>query len=95
MSMVRRWAEGNTARRCRRGSGISTIPMCLDCCSRASTPSGGTFSFCRLSPPGHKSDLAWQVAAMQQFCLACGLAVDKGISEVGGGMDLRRKDSWR
>src|SRR3954471_5334123 len=47
--------------------------------------------YCRVSSPGQKSDLALQVAAMQQFCLARGLAVDEWISEVGGGMDLRRK----
>ncbi|WP_406601266.1 IS607 family transposase [Micromonospora yasonensis] len=29
--------------------------------------------------------------AMQQFCLARGLAVDEWISEAGGGMNLRRK----
>jgi predicted site-specific integrase-resolvase len=35
--------------------------------------------------------LALQVAAMQQFCLARGLAVDEWVSEVGGGMNLRRE----
>ncbi|MEV0808902.1 IS607 family transposase [Micromonospora sp. NPDC050200] len=48
--------------------------------------------YCRVSSPGQKSDLASQVAAMQQFCLARGLAVDEWISEVGGGMNLRRKE---
>jgi predicted site-specific integrase-resolvase len=47
--------------------------------------------YCRVSSPGQKSDMASQMAAMQQFCLARGLAVDEWISEVGGGMDLRRK----
>ncbi|MET7965508.1 IS607 family transposase [Micromonospora sp. NPDC005305] len=47
--------------------------------------------YCRVSSPGQKVDLALQVAAMQQFCLARGLAVDEWISEVGAGMDLRRK----
>ncbi|MER5337570.1 IS607 family transposase [Micromonospora sp. NPDC002717] len=47
--------------------------------------------YCRVSSSGQKSDLASQVAAMQQFCLARGLAVDEWISEVGGGMDLRRE----
>jgi predicted site-specific integrase-resolvase len=28
---------------------------------------------------------------MEQFCLARGLAVDEWVSEVGGGMNLRRK----
>jgi putative resolvase len=47
--------------------------------------------YCRVSLPGQKDDLAWQVSAMQQFCLARGLAVDEWISEVGGGMNLRRE----
>ncbi|MEU5939535.1 IS607 family transposase [Micromonospora sp. NPDC047548] len=47
--------------------------------------------YCRVSLPGQKSELVSQVAAMQQFCLARGLAVDEWISEVGGGMNLRRK----
>ncbi|MCP3785520.1 IS607 family transposase [Micromonospora sp. A3M-1-15] len=45
----------------------------------------------QVSSSGQKVDLASQVAAMQQFCVARGLAVDEWISEVGGGMDLRRK----
>jgi putative resolvase len=28
---------------------------------------------------------------MEQFCLACGLGVDEWISEIGGGMNLRRR----
>jgi putative resolvase len=47
--------------------------------------------YCRVSSAGQKADLASQVAAMQQFCLARGLAVDEWISEVGGGMNLRRE----
>ncbi|MFU8849820.1 IS607 family transposase [Micromonospora sp. SL1-18] len=47
--------------------------------------------YCRVSSPGQKGDLASQVAAMQQFCLARGLAVDEWVSEIGGGMNLRRK----
>jgi predicted site-specific integrase-resolvase len=47
--------------------------------------------YCRVSSPGQKVDLASQVAAMQQSCLARGLAVNEWISGVGGGMDFRRK----
>ena len=49
-----------------------------------------TVVYCRVSSPGQKSDLASQVAAMEQFCLARGLAVDEWVSEIGGGMNLRR-----
>ena len=47
--------------------------------------------YCRVSSPGQKDDLASQVAAMGQFCLARGLAVDEVIQETGGGMNLRRR----
>ncbi|MFU8870422.1 IS607 family transposase [Micromonospora sp. SL4-19] len=47
--------------------------------------------YCRVSSSGQKADLASQVSAMQQFCLARGLAVVEWVSEVGGGINLRRK----
>jgi putative resolvase len=47
--------------------------------------------YCRVSSTGQKDDLASQVTAMGQFCLARGLAVDEVIQETGGGMDLRRR----
>lgn len=50
-----------------------------------------TVVYCRVSSPGQKDDLASQVASMERFCLARGLAVDQWISEIGGGMNLRRK----
>lgn len=51
----------------------------------------GTVVYCRVSSPGQKDDLASQVAAMETFCLGAGIPVDEWISEVGGGMNLRRK----
>jgi putative resolvase len=50
-----------------------------------------TVVYCRVSSPGQKDDLASQVAAMGQFCLGRGLAVDEWIQEIGGGMNWRRK----
>jgi predicted site-specific integrase-resolvase len=49
-----------------------------------------TVVYCRVSSPGQKDDLASQITSMEQFCLARGLAVDEWISEIGGGMNLRR-----
>ncbi|SMD20637.1 Predicted site-specific integrase-resolvase [Kibdelosporangium aridum] len=49
-----------------------------------------TVVYCRVSSPGQRDDLASQVAAMEQFCLARGLAVDEWVTEVGGGMNLVR-----
>lgn len=48
--------------------------MYARCYSPASTPaSGRVVVYCRVSSPGQNADLASQVAAMQQFCLARGL----------------------
>jgi putative resolvase len=44
-----------------------------------------------VSSPGQKDDLAAQVTAMEQFCLARGLSVDEWVTEIGGGMDLTRR----
>lgn len=46
--------------------------------------------YCRVSSPGQKDDLASQISAMEQFCLARGTVVDEWVSEVGAGMNLRR-----
>jgi len=51
-----------------------------------------TVVYCRVSSPGQQPDLASQVTALEQFCLARGLAVDEWVSEVGGGMDLTRRE---
>lgn len=48
-----------------------------------------TVVYCRVSSPGQKDDLASQVAAMEQFCLARGLSVDEWVQEIGGGMKDR------
>jgi predicted site-specific integrase-resolvase len=50
-----------------------------------------TVVYCRVSSPGQQDDLASQITSMQQFCQARGLAVDEWVSEIGGGMNLRRK----
>jgi predicted site-specific integrase-resolvase len=47
--------------------------------------------YCRISSQNQKDDLASQVTAMEQFCLAQGIAVDPWIKEVGGGMNFKRK----
>lgn len=45
----------------------------------------------RVSSAGQRDDLASQVAAMESFCVGRGLAVSAWISEVGGGMNFRRR----
>lgn len=47
--------------------------------------------YCRVSNSSQKDDLSSQVHAMERYCLSCGIAVDEWISEVGGGMNFKRK----
>lgn len=50
-----------------------------------------TIVYCRVSSANQKDDLENQVKAMEQFCLQSGTAVDDWISEIGGGMNFKRK----
>jgi predicted site-specific integrase-resolvase len=50
-----------------------------------------TVVYCRVSSHGQKDDLQSQVAAMEQYCLGAGIAVDEWVQEVGGGMNFKRK----
>ena len=47
--------------------------------------------YCRVSSSGQKPELKNQVTAMETFCLNRGLAVDDWISEIGGGLNFKRK----
>ena len=49
-----------------------------------------TVVYCRVSSANQRADLASQVSAMEQLCLARGLAVDEWVTEVGAGMNLTR-----
>ena len=50
-----------------------------------------TVVYCRVSSKSQSDDLEGQVKAMEAFCLNSGIAVDKWISEIGGGMNFKRK----
>jgi predicted site-specific integrase-resolvase len=50
-----------------------------------------TVVYCRVSSLEQKDDLASQVASMESFCLARGLAVDEWVTEIGGGMNFGRR----
>jgi len=47
--------------------------------------------YCRVSSKEQLNDLASQVRAVEQFCLAAGIAVDEWIQEIGGGLNFKRK----
>ncbi len=46
--------------------------------------------YCRVSSSGQKDDLLSQVAAMEQFCLAQGVAITDLVQEIGGGLNFKR-----
>lgn len=47
--------------------------------------------YCRVSSNAQKPDLKNQVTAMEAFCLGRGLAVNEWVSEIGGGLNFKRK----
>jgi putative resolvase len=50
-----------------------------------------TVVYCRVSSSGQQPELKNQVLAMEAFCLGRGLAVDDWVSEIGGGLNFKRK----
>jgi predicted site-specific integrase-resolvase len=49
-----------------------------------------TIATLRVSSQAQKPDLANQKAALEQFCIGRGIAVDEWISEIGGGLNFKR-----
>jgi putative resolvase len=47
--------------------------------------------YCRVSSNAQKPELQNQVIAMESFCLGRGLAVNEWVSEIGGGLNFKRK----
>ena len=52
-------------------------------------------SYCRVSSSGQKNDLVAQQKAVAVFCTSAGIAIDEAITEVGGGLNLKRKQFIR
>ena len=52
-------------------------------------------SYCRVSSPGQKDDLLSQQKAVADFCVGAGIAIDEVIVEIGGGLNLKRKQFVR
>lgn len=53
-------------------------------------PPSRVIVYCRVSSTGQKPDLLRQVQAMEQFCLAQGVAITDSIQEIGGGLNFKR-----
>lgn len=47
--------------------------------------------YCRVSSRNQQDDLKSQIEAMRTFCLGAGIAVDDWLSEIGGGLNFKRK----
>lgn len=52
-------------------------------------------SYCRVSSPRQKDDLLSQQKAVADFCIAAGITIDEAIVEIGGGLNLKRKQLVR
>jgi putative resolvase len=52
-------------------------------------------SYCRVSSHVQKDDLLSQQKAVADFCVGAGIAIDEAIVEVGGGLNLKRKQFVR
>ncbi len=50
-----------------------------------------TIVYCRVSSHSQKDDLHSQEEATRQFCLGGGIAVDEWVSEIGSGLNFKRK----
>jgi predicted site-specific integrase-resolvase len=47
--------------------------------------------YCRVSSSNQKDDLQHQIEAMEKFCINGAIAVDEWVTEIGGGMNFKRK----
>jgi putative resolvase len=47
--------------------------------------------YCRVSSANQKNDLESQIKGMETFCLSAGIAIEKIIPEIGGGLNFKRK----
>ncbi|MYC62289.1 MAG: hypothetical protein F4X16_05570 [Caldilineaceae bacterium SB0661_bin_34] len=56
---------------------------------RVSEP-GRTVVYGRVSSRAQRDDRRSQQQAMETFCLGADLAMDKGLTEIGGGLDFQR-----
>ena len=50
-----------------------------------------TIVYARVSSQAQKPDLENQVKILQQFCAGAGIAVDEWVTEIGGGLNFKRK----
>jgi len=51
-----------------------------------------SYSYARVSSAGQKSDLESQKRAIQQFCQASGIPIQEHLSDIGSGLNYKRKN---
>lgn len=51
-----------------------------------------SIAYFRVSSQSQKSDLASQRTALEQFCTARGLSIDEWLSDIGSGLNFKRKN---
>jgi putative resolvase len=51
-----------------------------------------SYSYCRVSSVNQKSDLISQKKAVQQFCQSSGIVIQEHLSDVGSGLNFKRKN---
>lgn len=51
-----------------------------------------SYTYCRVSSANQKSDLESQKGAVQQFCQASGISIQDHFSDVGSGLNYKRKN---
>jgi predicted site-specific integrase-resolvase len=54
-----------------------------------------TIAYCRVSSQAQKPDLENQKRLLEQYCREMGIRVDEWITEIGGGMNFKRKHFLR
>src|SRR4051812_16145192 len=54
-----------------------------------------SYTYCRVSSSGQKNDLESQKKAVQEFCLASGTAISEHFSDIGSGLNYKRKNFIR
>ena len=52
-------------------------------------------SYCRVSSNNQKEDLLSQQKAVADYCISSGISINEAISEIGGGLNLKRKQFVR
>ncbi len=90
---LQRWDREGRLKPAARTSGnrrLYTSEQLNQVLNRVSKTKQVTIAYLRVSSQAQKPDLANQKAALEQFCIARGIAVDEWISEIGGGLNFKR-----